>query len=405
MNTSKPGRDPVAPGPDSASASASELVSASTLASASPQPATVEPEGQAQSPDGQGARLRAAREAAGLSVEAVGARLRLSERQVAALEADDHAALPPGPFVRGFVRNYARLLGLDPQAFEAPEVGADPAIPVAAVPQVGLARPQYAIRLETGRTSANRRWLVAAGVALLLGAIGSWVRFEHFGEVGALFARHAEPQVAGLGSPVSAAPGATPGPASAAVPSAAPAATESDQSSPRAAPAATPVAPPPVPSIAAVPDLSAGAPGASPAAQTAAQPGRSASSASALPAAGSALPAKSLRPTDSVALAAAAKSATRKLQLEFDADSWVEVRDDTGKILLSGMSRAGDRRDVEAHGPVRIVVGNAPKTRLSFDGHPVDLAEFTRMTVARLTIDPTAENPATPPVMPAAEVH
>lgn len=60
-----------------------------------------------------GACLRAAREAAGLRVEDVAVKLRLASRQVQALEADDLAALPGVTVVRGFIRNYAALLGLE----------------------------------------------------------------------------------------------------------------------------------------------------------------------------------------------------------------------------------------------------------------------------------------------------
>jgi cytoskeleton protein RodZ len=81
------------------------------------------------------------------------------------------------------------------------------------------------------------------------------------------------------------------------------------------------------------------------------------------------------------------------LALDFDADCWVEVRDENNQVLLSGVSRAGDHRDLEAHGPLRIVVGNAPATRLSWNGRPVDLAEFTRVAVARLTLDPALDHP------------
>jgi cytoskeleton protein RodZ len=63
-----------------------------------------------------GARLRQGREAAGLSVDAVAQQLKLAPRQVTALEDDDFAALPGRTFVRGFVRNYARLLRLDAAA-------------------------------------------------------------------------------------------------------------------------------------------------------------------------------------------------------------------------------------------------------------------------------------------------
>jgi cytoskeletal protein RodZ len=60
-----------------------------------------------------GARLRVAREARGESVHEVAFAIKLSPRQVEALEKDDFAALPGMAFVRGFARNYARYLGLD----------------------------------------------------------------------------------------------------------------------------------------------------------------------------------------------------------------------------------------------------------------------------------------------------
>ncbi len=60
-----------------------------------------------------GTRLRDARVAAGLSIDAVAQQLKLAPRQVVALEECDFAALPGRTFVRGFVRNYARLLRLD----------------------------------------------------------------------------------------------------------------------------------------------------------------------------------------------------------------------------------------------------------------------------------------------------
>lgn len=60
-----------------------------------------------------GQAFSSAREQAGLSLEQVAASLRLSVRQVQALESDDAAALPSPTFVRGFIRNYAKLLNLD----------------------------------------------------------------------------------------------------------------------------------------------------------------------------------------------------------------------------------------------------------------------------------------------------
>lgn len=60
-----------------------------------------------------GDQLRAAREAAKISLDEVAQALKFSPRQIEALEADDYAALPGVTIVRGFVRSYARLLKLD----------------------------------------------------------------------------------------------------------------------------------------------------------------------------------------------------------------------------------------------------------------------------------------------------
>ena len=61
---------------------------------------------------GCGERLRRAREAAGLTIEDVGERLRMPARVVRSLEAEDWSRLGAPVFVRGQVRSYARLLGL-----------------------------------------------------------------------------------------------------------------------------------------------------------------------------------------------------------------------------------------------------------------------------------------------------
>jgi cytoskeleton protein RodZ len=63
---------------------------------------------------GIGAALRAAREEKGWTVNDVSSRLRLMTRQIEAIEAEDFSRLGQPVFARGFVRNYAKLLGLDP---------------------------------------------------------------------------------------------------------------------------------------------------------------------------------------------------------------------------------------------------------------------------------------------------
>jgi cytoskeleton protein RodZ len=60
-----------------------------------------------------GAVLAAARVEKGLAVEQVAGQLRLSSSQIKAIEADDFDALSGTVFARGYVRNYARLLGMN----------------------------------------------------------------------------------------------------------------------------------------------------------------------------------------------------------------------------------------------------------------------------------------------------
>lgn len=57
--------------------------------------------------------LRAAREAKKLDIDDICSYLRISPRQVIALESNDFSALPEATITRGFIRNYARMLGLE----------------------------------------------------------------------------------------------------------------------------------------------------------------------------------------------------------------------------------------------------------------------------------------------------
>ena len=66
-----------------------------------------------------GARLRAAREARGLSIEEVAERLRLNAALVLAMEQDRLALLGPPVFARGHLRSYAVLVGAPEQEIMA----------------------------------------------------------------------------------------------------------------------------------------------------------------------------------------------------------------------------------------------------------------------------------------------
>ncbi|MHB8253101.1 MAG: helix-turn-helix domain-containing protein [Acidiferrobacter sp.] len=88
-----------------------------------------------------GGRLKAAREHAGWSIEQVALKLRLSVSQVTALENGEREGLPPAPYVRGYLRSYAHLLGLDAQEFAQTHVNEEPA--VARVPTPVHARRKW----------------------------------------------------------------------------------------------------------------------------------------------------------------------------------------------------------------------------------------------------------------------
>ena len=60
-----------------------------------------------------GALLRAGREKAGLSIEQVAEKLHLLNSVVSSLEKDCYDRIRGDTFVRGYMRNYARLLGID----------------------------------------------------------------------------------------------------------------------------------------------------------------------------------------------------------------------------------------------------------------------------------------------------
>jgi len=125
-----------------------------------------------------GALLRAAREGAGLSVEAVAQQLKLAPRQVRALEGDDFESLPGRTFVRGFVRNYARLVALDAnRVLEALPTAAD--TPTLEAPALHATAPTMA-ELPTADVPKARwtRWAIPASLAAVVAVAAAyeWTR-------------------------------------------------------------------------------------------------------------------------------------------------------------------------------------------------------------------------------------
>lgn len=259
--------------------------------------------------------LRAAREDLAMSVAEVARHLRLSVRQVEAIEADDWEKLPSGPFVRGFVRNYARLLGLDPEPLVQTVDGIAPVEAHSAI-----APDSKNIPFPSG---AERPWSRYAAIGVLVGFALALLAYEGY--------QGYRPQVTVYAPP----------------PASAQPAAEASETSPKTAgqpQASEPQAPAPV-LEAVVPEQAA-------------------------PSLSSANPAE-----------AAA------VQLQFGRDSWVEIRDREGKILSSQLNAAGSEQTVSGEPPLSLVVGNASAVHVTWRGQPVDLAPYTRVDVARFTLE------------------
>jgi cytoskeleton protein RodZ len=75
--------------------------------------------GASATQQGPGSLLKKARERQGLSAAAVAAQLHLQTDTIDSLERDDYDTLPGPVFVQGYLRNYARLLGLKEAAVVA----------------------------------------------------------------------------------------------------------------------------------------------------------------------------------------------------------------------------------------------------------------------------------------------
>jgi cytoskeleton protein RodZ len=111
--------------------------------------------------DALGERFRAAREARGLAVSDVADKIRIRSVYLAAIEDENWNAIGAPVYIRGFIRTYARFLGIDPEdavrAFNRAQPPAAADLPA----QDTAPRPVMA-----GRTSMLI-W-VAAAVAVLL---------------------------------------------------------------------------------------------------------------------------------------------------------------------------------------------------------------------------------------------
>lgn len=301
---------------------------------------------------GFGRKLAEAREAKGLTVAQVAEQLKLSGRQIEAIEAEDYARLPAPVFVRGFIRNYARLVELPIETL--PAVAEVPAAPTETI--TAHSEELYF------RASPVRRWLVLPiavfGVFMILVAIlYSWLSRGEEAYV------PNEPVVASQPLPLPAQP--------VTLPAAEPVAPVSV--TPEAAPVAAVVPP-----VSATPDpVAPPAPQPIPVAPTPVPPAAPVAIPAPVPAPATAAPTPVVE----------GSQGGRVVQLVAEQnDAWVEVVAGNNK-RYSRLLKVGEQLTLRGAPPFRLVVGNAAGTRLSYDGRAIDLKPHTGEKVARLTLE------------------
>ncbi|MDO8346640.1 MAG: helix-turn-helix domain-containing protein [Rugosibacter sp.] len=75
------------------------------------------------------------------------------------------------------------------------------------------------------------------------------------------------------------------------------------------------------------------------------------------------------------------------LRVELTDRSWIEIRDATKTIVLSGEFPAGTRQNVAGKPPFHIWIGKAAGVRVFMGERNIDLQPYTRAEVARLTVE------------------
>ena len=283
-----------------------------------------------------GTMLREARQARGVHIAALAVAIKVSQKKLELLENDRLSELPDATFARALAQTMCRSLKIDP----APVLAALPQASGCRLESVdeGIKLPfrDRPGRHEPASWSALLSPAVWVPALIVLGAVFVYLMPEGWAE------RLRSVPLGQDALPVAVQPAASSvepalGPASAAVVSA-------EASAPDLASIEPPVADSVVETVHSVP------------------------SEAALP-----------EP-------AASAASTGPLQMKVTEPSWVEVVDARSQILLSRVLQPGETVALDGAMPLRVKVGNAAGTQLSFRGVAVDLAASTRDNVARLEL-------------------
>ena len=311
-----------------------------------------------------GETLRQARESNGWSLAEVALKLNLTSTSLANLEAGAFDKLPGHTFARGYIRAYAKLLGIDQTE------------QVKAFDQFTGTDSQGSNVHGLGRieepTRVSHTILRIVSLLLLIAVIGGgfvWWQdqaSQRSKDLTSNAMEHVEvesadgtTQIHPLDEPEDQA-------------------VVEGQTTPEAP--ATAEQPVPETGTAPAPAATAAVPGPAPAPATPAAP---VAQAQAAPAPAPAAPAvTAIAPPTTPALIAG----DGRVQITFIADCWTQVTDGNGKVLFSGLKRKGDTLDQGGKPPLTLRLGYARGAQVAYNGQPVDVAPFTSGETARLKL-------------------
>lgn len=284
---------------------------------------------RAVAPLSAGAMLRAARQAQGLHIAALSAAIKVPQRKLEALEADRLTELPDNTFARALAKTACRALKIDPAPVLAlmPELGDRTLEKVhQGLNATLLDRPDRPMPTDLRLLKRPAIWLPLL-IVLAAGFVflmpQQWVAQTR------------------TGSGAASAP------------------SEGAAAAPVPAEAASAVA-------TATPATTIGEPVATPAPAAALEPASA--------------------PSPNDATAATSVASDSLIGLTVSGESWVEVLDANGAVLLQRRLEPGEFVGLDGTPPFRLKIGNAVATRLSYRGEPVDLVPATRDNVARLEL-------------------
>ena len=301
-----------------------------------------------------GALLRDAREAAGLHIAALAVALKVPVAKLEALEADNFSALPDMVFVRALASSVCRTLKIDPQAVLAllPQ-GEGPRLSAA---DVGLNAP---VKGFAGRSSAapfkgagTRSFVWAVGLLLIGAALMMFLPRGLDADLSALLKQPETttkiPMPTGnVAQEISVAVGA-------------------EQRVPSAAPA-------PAPAAAAA--AAAGVGVELPAGESI-KPAGIASHPIVLPSVEASAPSS----------APAADAPSGVLAFKARSESWIQVRDAAGALVLQRNLAPNELVSVSGVLPLAVVIGRADATEVFVRGKPYDIGPVSRENVARFEV-------------------